>query len=636
MLVKKTNIIQSNNGKLMLNNQRIVVTPSSGIGTLRKNLIETIGYERTKTFLIRYGWNLGVSDATVLMQEMEGASLNEIIMEGPKQHMLMGHAIIEGIIIKLDSKNNHFHMEGTWLNSYEAQEHIRLFGISNESVCHILVGYASGYTSKVLGTTVIFKEKTCEGKGAEFCLWVGKTLEDWNGEIDQELGFFKENNLINELENAYEQIVVERDNLNQTFVFHKNLMEQIMLGKDLQSIAEMVHEFLGVPILIANQNKRTLASIGLTAKDIENYYGELTKWFKNNNKEDVEKKLRNKRDLDKPHILTKLISVAEDQHYLVSPIIVRQKLVGYCTLILKCKEIKDINRMILERTASASSIYLLSQQIAIETEQRSRGYFLEQIISKQLTKEEILKWGNYVGIDLEDSFYVAVLNKISKNKRMIKKDQLEFNEQLIGNLSTYFTKKKARFLIGQRLDNIVILIQEKFIKEQGTEVPVFFEEILEYCQTMYRAKNFKIGISLCSNSIETTDQQYEEALAAFQMASLQRRIISYDGLGAVGILIQAGNESVIKRFTENQLGKLINYDKKKGTEFIRTLYVYLSHGGNLEITASTMALSISGLRYRLQKIENLLNVDIRNPHINYQLYLAIQLLIVNGELNLDL
>ncbi len=620
----------------MFNNQRVVITPSTGIGTLRKNLIETIGYERTKTFLIRYGWNLGVSDAVLKIQENQGASITDIIMEGPKQHMLMGHAIIEGEIIKLNPKKNHFHMEGTWLHSYEAFEHIRLFGISRESVCHILVGYASGYTSEVLGTTVIFKEETCEGMGKGPCRWVGKTLTDWQGKIDQELSYFKENNLINELENAYEQIVVERDNLNQTFIFHKNLMEQIMLGKDLQSIASMVHEFLGVPILISSQNNRALAAVGLTESDIDSCQSELTKWFKDRNNVDMDKKLRNRRDLDNPHILTKLISITEDQHYLISPIIVRQKVAGYCSLILKCQEIKDINRMILERTASASSIFLLSQQIAIETEQRSRGYFLEQILSKQLSKEEILKWGHYVGIDLEDSYYVAVFNQINKNKHFLKKEQLEFNEQLIGTLSSYFTKQTTRFLIGQRLDNIVILIQDKSFKEKGTDVHRFFEGILEYCQKLYRTKKFKIGISLRSESIETTDQQYEEALAAFQMANQQRRLISYDSLGAVGILIQVGNESVIKKFVDNLLGQLMSYDKKKGTEFIKTLYVYLSNGGNLELTACTMALSISGLRYRIQKIDTLLGSDIRNPHVNYQLYLAIQLLIVTGELDIEL
>ena len=91
---------------------------------------------------------------------------------------------------------------------------------------------------------------------------------------------------------------------------------------------------------------------------------------------------------------------------------------------------------------------------------------------------------------------------------------------------------------------------------------------LGHCQSLYRGKKLKIGISLSSDCIETAIHQYEEALAAFQMASGQRRVLSFDALGAVGILIQAGNESVIKRFIENMFGVLLDYDRKKGTEAI--------------------------------------------------------------------
>jgi DNA-binding PucR family transcriptional regulator len=632
-VITQFNIIQSNNGNLFFKNQRIIMTPSHGIGTLRKNLIETIGPERAKTFLIQYGWNLGASDAALVMEQMKGAPLVDIIMEGTKIHTSMGHAKVKGNIIDLDPENDHFHIEGTWENSYEAQEHIRLFGFSNESACHILVGYASGYTSEILGTKVIYKEKTCEAMGHSSCRWVGKTLKDWGGSVDDELGFFKENNMIHELEKAYEQIVIERDNLDQTFEFHKKLMELIMLGKDLQSIADMVYDFLGVPIVISNQNWRTLAAMGLAVEETKELYLDLSKWFESLKKDPHQSRKQKKQ----PEVFsTKFLSYSEHKHYLISPIIVRQKLAGFCTLILNCKEIKEIYGMILEKTAASSAQYLLSQQIAIETEQRSRGYFLDQILSKQLTKEEILKWGYYIGIDLEDSFYIAVLNQVKKNESTIKKEQIEFNEKLIGSLSSFLTREKVRYLIGQRSDNIVILIQSKGLAEQEVGIKSFFEKILEDCQTHYKTKKFKIGISMCANTIETAFDQYDEALAAFLMANGQRQIFSYHELGAVGIFIQAGNERLIKRYVENSLGKLIEYDKKKNAETIKTLYVYISNGGNFEQTALELALSISGLRYRLQKIEDLLETDIRNPHVYLQLYFAIQLLIVYGEVDIEL
>lgn len=41
---------------------------------------------------------------------------------------------------------------------------------------------------------------------------------------------------------------------------------------------------------------------------------------------------------------------------------------------------------------------------------------------------------------------------------------------------------------------------------------------------------------------------------------------------------------------------------------------------------------MSGLRYRIHKIETLLEQELRNPAFNYQLYLMLQALLVIGEI----
>ncbi len=67
---------------------------------------------------------------------------------------------------------------------------------------------------------------------------------------------------------------------------------------------------------------------------------------------------------------------------------------------------------------------------------------------------------------------------------------------------------------------------------------------------------------------------------------------------------------------------------------MKTLYFFLVNGGNLEITADELSLSISGLRYRIYKNEKLLQKDIRNPVITCELLMAIQGLILLGDLEI--
>jgi PucR family transcriptional regulator, purine catabolism regulatory protein len=120
------------------------------------------------------------------------------------------------------------------------------------------------------------------------------------------------------------------------------------------------------------------------------------------------------------------------------------------------------------------------------------------------------------------------------------------------------------------------------------------------------------------------------------MATMKNRIMLFDSLGMVGPMINQNNEKEIGQIARNMLGSLFdNLDQKK-LDLIKTLYIFLENGGNLEQTACDNALSLSGLRYRISRIEDFLKHNLRDPFYNYQLYLALQSLILIGELDLNM
>ncbi|HHY20809.1 MAG TPA: PucR family transcriptional regulator, partial [Bacilli bacterium] len=129
-------------------------------------------------------------------------------------------------------------------------------------------------------------------------------------------------------------------------------------------------------------------------------------------------------------------------------------------------------------------------------------------------------------------------------------------------------------------------------------------------------------------------EHYEEAVRALRMASPGLKVVTFQSLGILGALVNDNNISAIKKMAEMNLGSLIKCLDIKQQELLRTLYLYLFYGGNLEQTASKLAISISGLRYRIQKIEELLGHNLRNPGTNYQLLLSLQALILLGEIEI--
>jgi len=112
--------------------QRVITVPTSALGMLRRELIGTIGFERTKGFLLRYGWHCGVSDGLVVKQ-MKWDDEKELVLAGPYLHTLHGYVEVTPLIVKVNIHQGKLHFEGYWRNSYEAREHLELFGPSAPS-----------------------------------------------------------------------------------------------------------------------------------------------------------------------------------------------------------------------------------------------------------------------------------------------------------------------------------------------------------------------------------------------------------------------------------------------------------------------------------------------------------------------
>jgi len=131
-------------------------------------------------------------------------------------------------------------------------------------------------------------------------------------------------------------------------------------------------------------------------------------------------------------------------------------------------------------------------------------------------------------------------------------------------------------------------------------------------------------------------QLYEECQSALKIANRHQQIIFFESLGIEGLMFQIKNVGPIEKFIHKMVGKLMEEDKNRGMELTKTLYYYLYNGCNVHKTARAMNFSISGLRYRLQKINEILQTDINLPSVGYQMYLSLQFLIYLGKLDIDL
>jgi two-component system response regulator HydG len=173
-------------GRIWLNDQRMVLMHTASIGTLRRELIETLGLDRARGLLTRAGYESGARDARLVRERFPDAELVPTFMAGTRLHALEGVVKVIPVEFEIDPARGHYHGEFLWQHSTEDDEHIAAYGIGTEPACWMQLGYATGYVTGLMGRLVVFREVECRSMGSADCRVIGKVAEAW-GDVAEDL-----------------------------------------------------------------------------------------------------------------------------------------------------------------------------------------------------------------------------------------------------------------------------------------------------------------------------------------------------------------------------------------------------------------------------------------------------------------
>lgn len=595
---------------LYANNERSVLISTAAFGVLQRDLIENIGINRMKAFFFRYGWHLGIEDAKEIAKK-QSLSMVEKIEYGPIIHALRGHAksrITEQDFEMENGKIKIFRYQGVWEESFEAIQHIRNFGKKDSPVCYTLTGYASGYVSSLLGEKVFFKEHQCAGTGAPYCIWEGRLLAEWQEEANEQLYYSKELPILKELEQTNERLVVEKNNMAMVTKIHTQLTAELIKGNNIDAILEIVFQQIKQPVVVEDVHFQVLGLKGITTEMYEPLKKDFKIYSKKNNQ-----------------IINATVVHLDNGTRLVTPIFLQEKIIGYCSFLYDQKKFfstYEIDSMIIGRVSSICSMLIINERTKLESMERIKGHFLEEIIGgKYQDQQEIMKKAGYIQLNLSGDYHIVWISYNFTNRK--EEMGLTLHHHTFEATSSYFTEMGINVLICQRTDSLILLIPENQLNRK--EIQDVIHSLLSYLKRKVKNTIFLAGISSMNSNIIEAVAAVEEARSAARLSTRETPITAFSDLGIIGVLINEQNESAVRKIIRVTLGNLcVNQDQNK-IELQETLYNFLINGGNLELTAEHLALSVSGLRYRLNKIMEILGRrDLREPEVQFQMLLALK------------
>ena len=151
------------------------------------------------------------------------------------------------------------------------------------------------------------------------------------------------------------------------------------------------------------------------------------------------------------------------------------------------------------------------------------------------------------------------------------------------------------------------------------------KEFYELCR---EDPNLCIGAGTTVRRMKDIHRSYENAYAAYQLTktTLPANFLVYDNLGIYKILTDIKDPGIYPDFVQEVLGRLMEYDKQHGTEYIKILKAYFENDCSTIYTAKTLYCHKNTLTYKLNKIKEVLGYDILSNENRVRIMVAFYIL----------
>jgi len=160
-------------------------------------------------------------------------------------------------------------------------------------------------------------------------------------------------------------------------------------------------------------------------------------------------------------------------------------------------------------------------------------------------------------------------------------------------------------------------------------------KLMDFLETSGLKKNLcSIGISDAVNGLENLGTAIQECLYANSSCRLnQTDSIRFRDSGLDQILLPMGDSPWVKKYYDGLLLKITSYDALHGAKLMETLLEYVGNNGDMKLTAQKLFQHSNTIRYRINKIRKLLNME-DDADSFAQLYFFVRLYQIYGNVEL--
>lgn len=246
---------------------------------------------------------------------------------------------------------------------------------------------------------------------------------------------------------------------------------------------------------------------------------------------------------------------------------------------------------------------------------------LADFIENKMISESKLDQLIESGFNEEISFAVMVFSIEQVNDGFILESDTEY---ILDCLDSLLSKFASNYLFEKYQDSHIILIKINKISD-------LIYKMQDIISTLsYSNPNFSInlGISSLFNSFSSIPRLYIEAMMSHNILKnihAKKGVCNYEHISLFQMLGCTNASENIFRLLNETVIPIMNYDKTHNCDYVETLKIFFLNNYNLSLTSDKLFIHRHTLRYRLQKIEEIFNIDLKDSLTLFKYSIALQL-----------
>ncbi|WP_243114978.1 PucR family transcriptional regulator [Paraclostridium sordellii] len=332
------------------------------------------------------------------------------------------------------------------------------------------------------------------------------------------------------------------------------------------------------------------------------------------------------------------IRTDDDSFLLLIEECIDKKLSGIVVLIDE-KDIESIPKNVIDKANEEDfpiivmpwniKLIDITQEILFKLEQKQEEKknakrFLESIIfSQDHLQEDIHALAEFYNIKLRPFHYVCIF-KI-KTPSNASYDLEQINKHIIHSLEEAINTENQTLIPMEYANNLMFLIFTNDYNEGEKSVEAV-EAVFNLVNSRYAEVENSLSFSRIRELNSDIKISYKEAFKALSMIDIYNRdskIIKYKELGIIRWLVELSDIKEIQRYCYENLGPILEYDKKHGMDLMGTLKCYFQNNRHLLKTSQELFIHRNTLLYRLSTIKELLKIDLDDAMIDLELFNSI-------------